>query len=96
MRIDDTIEFSEADFKEVFSLFSTSTADELQQLDDPTSEYYFGRLDLMREYELSYVKREYAIDALRAVFAFLHRHGYRVEKDGEIFSLSGISKQFIE
>lgn len=31
---------------------------------------------------------------LRAVLAFLHRHGYRLEKDGEIFSLAGISQQF--
>jgi hypothetical protein len=96
MKVDDTIEFSEADFKEVFSLFASSTAHELKQVDDPASEHYFERVDLMKEYELSYEKREFAIDALRAVFAFLQRHGYRLEKDGEILSLDGISKEFIE
>jgi len=96
MRLDDTIEFSETDLKEVFSLFTSSTAHELQQVDDPASEHYFERVDLMKEYELSYEKREFAVDALRAVFAFLQRHGYRLEKNGEILSLDGISKEFIE
>ena len=95
MKVDDRIEFSEADFKEVFSLFASSTAHELQQVDDPDSDHYFQRVDLMKEYELSYEKREFAVDALRAVFAFLQRHGYRLEKDGEILSLDGISKEFI-
>ena len=95
MKLDDTIEFSETDFKEVFSLFASSTAHEVNQIDDPASEHYFERVDLMKEYELSYERREFAVDALRSVFAFLNRHGYRLEKDGEIFSLDGISKQFI-
>jgi hypothetical protein len=56
MKVDDTIEFSEADFKEVFSLFASSTAHELKQVDDPASEHYFERVDLMKEYELSYEK----------------------------------------
>lgn len=95
MKVDETIEFAETDFKEVFSLFASSTAHELHQIDDPASEHYFERVDLMKEYELSYEKREFAIDALRAVLAFLHRHGYRLERDGEILSLAGISQQFI-
>ncbi|HEY2976037.1 MAG TPA: hypothetical protein VGJ48_26215 [Pyrinomonadaceae bacterium] len=95
MKVDDTIQFSETDFKEVFSLFASSTTHELKQIDDPASEHYFERVDLMKEYELSYEKREFAVDALRAVFAFLHRHGYRLEKDGALLSLDGISKEFI-
>jgi hypothetical protein len=92
---DKTIEFSERDFKEVFSLFTSSTAQELHQIDDPTNEHHFERVDLMEEYELSYDKREFAIDALRAVLAFLHRHGYQLEKDGEILRLDRISNEFI-
>jgi hypothetical protein len=95
MKVDERIEFSENDFKEVFSLFASSTSHELHQIDDPTSEHYFKRVDLMKEYELAYEKREFAVDALRAVFAFLARHGYRLEKDGALFSLDGISKEFI-
>ncbi len=89
-----TIEFSERDLKEVFSLFTSSTAHELNQIDDPTNEHHFERVNLMEEYKLSYEKREFAIDALRAVLAFLHRQGYQLEKDGEILKLGGISKQF--
>jgi hypothetical protein len=95
MNVAGTIEFSETDFKEVFSLFASSTVHELRQIDDPASEHYFERVDLMKEYELSYEKREIAIDALRAVFAFLHRHGYRLERDGAVLSLDGISKAFL-
>ncbi len=90
------IEFSEADLKEVFALFSSSTDYELNQVDDPANEHYFGRVKLMEEYELSYAKQDFAIDALRAVLAFLHRHGYRIEKDGKVLSLDGISEYFIE
>ena len=58
----------------MFSLFASSTTHELHEIDDPASEHYFERVDLMKEYELSYEKREFALDALRAVIAFLHRH----------------------
>jgi hypothetical protein len=93
---DDKIEFSEADFKEVFALFCSSTAYELRQIDDPVNEHYFERVKLMEEYELSYAKQDFAIDALRAVLAFLHRHGYRIEKGGKVISLDAISENFIE
>jgi len=90
------VEFSEDDFREVFALFSSSSAYELGQAYDPSSEHYFQRLDLSEEYDLSYEKREFAIDALRAVLTFLHRHGYRVEKDGKIISLKGILEDFVK
>lgn len=90
------IEFDEADLKEVFALFSSPSAYELKQVDDPANEHYLGRVNLTEEYELSYAKQDFAEDALRAVLAFLHRHGYRIEKDGEVFSLGGISEYFIE
>ena len=89
------VEFSEDDFREVFALFSSVSADELGQVDDPSSEHYFRRLDLSEEYHLSFEKREFAIDALRAVLTYLHRHGYRVEKDGKIISLKGILEDFV-
>jgi hypothetical protein len=91
----DNIEFSETDFKEVFALFTSSTAYELRQIHDPANEHYFERVDLTEEYELAYAKRDFAEDALRAVIAFLYRNGCRIEKDGEIFSLDGISEHFV-
>jgi hypothetical protein len=92
---DNTIDFAERDFKEVFSLFTSATLHELNQIDDPTNDHYFERVNLMEEYELSYEKREFAIDALRAVLAFLHRHGYQLEKDGKTVKLDGIPMLFL-
>lgn len=91
----DNIEFSEDDFKEVFALFTSPAAYELSQTYDSDSEHYFRRVNLTEEYELAEEKREFAVDSLRAVLAFLHRHGYQIEKDGVTFSLSGISEHFI-
>ena len=97
MKVSDAkIEFSEADFKEVFALFSSSTVYELRQIDDPSNDHYLGRVNLMEQHGLSYAKQDFSIDALRAVLAFLHRHGYRIEKEGKVFNLEGISDHFIE
>ena len=92
---DNTIEFSERDFQEVFSLFTSPTRHELNQVDDPTNDHYFDRVDLMEQYELCFEKREFAIDALRAVLEFLHRHGYRLEENGNIVSLDGVPNLFV-
>jgi hypothetical protein len=40
-------------------------------------------------------KREFAIDALRGVLAFLLRHGYRIEKDEQRFELKSVRKLFV-
>jgi hypothetical protein len=90
------VEFSESDFQEVFALFPSPSAYELGQVYDPRSEHYFERADLSEDYNLSYEKREFAIDALRASLAFLHRHGYPIEKDGEVISLEDILEHFAE
>ena len=93
---DREVEFTEDDCREVFALFSSVSAYELAQIDDPGSGHYFRRLDLAAEYQLCSEKREFAIDALRAVLTFLHRHGYRVEKDGEVTGLQGILEDFVK
>ncbi|HYX73014.1 MAG TPA: hypothetical protein VE732_09600 [Nitrososphaera sp.] len=93
---DHEIDFSDDDLKEVFGLFSSPTEHELKQTYDPDSEHYFRRIVPLEEYNLSQDKREFSLDALRGVIAFLHRHGYRIEKDGKIFSLVGILKHFIK
>lgn len=93
---DHEIEFAEADLKEVFALFSSATEYELQQTYDTNSEHYFERVVPREEYELTEEKQEFALDALRAVFLFLHQHGYQIEKDGKIISLNGILEHFIK
>ena len=80
---------------EVFALFTSVSQHELRQLDDPGSDHYFPNVDLSAEFELSLEKREFAIDALRAAFAFLERHGYRIEKEGTIFDLRAAGKLFV-
>jgi hypothetical protein len=49
----------------------------------------------MEQYELCFEKREFAIDALRAVLAFLQRHGYRLEENGKILRLDAVSNLFV-
>jgi hypothetical protein len=92
---DSEIEFIEADLKEVFALFSSPSEYELRQTYDPNSEHYFETIVLPEEYELTEPKREFALDSLRAVMSFLHRHGYRIEKNGKTLSLEGIMEYFI-
>lgn len=96
MKISNTeIEFSEADLKEVFGLFSSPSRQELQWNYDQDRPDYFERISLSEEYELTQEKREFALDALRATLFYLHRAGYRIEKDGKIVSLAGIQNFFV-
>ena len=96
MRIShNSLDIDEIDLKEVFALFTSVSLHELRQLDDPNSDHYFRNVDLAAEYELSSEKREFAIDALRAAFAFLERHGYRIEKEGTVFDLQSVGNLFV-
>ncbi len=90
----ESVTFTEADLKEVFGMFSSPSKDELKWTYDPNHGDFFERINLSEEYELCQEKREFALDSLRGVLAFLHRQGYRVEKDGETFSLEGIFEHF--
>jgi hypothetical protein len=92
---DESMVFSDDDFKEVFALFQSPTAYELRQTYDSSSDHYFRLVNLSEEYELTEEKREFAVDALRSVMTFLHQHGYRIEKGGAVFSLKSISEHFI-
>ncbi len=93
---DHNIEFSEDDLKEIFALFSSVSAYELRQIYDSNNEHYFKQVELSAEYELSYEKREFAIDSLRAVLTFLYRHSYRIEKDGDLIRLDSILEHFVD
>ncbi len=90
----ESIALTETDLKEVFGLFSSPAKDELKWTIDPNHSDFFERINLSETYELCQEKREFALDSLRGVLAFLHCQGYRIEKGGETFSLEGIFEHF--
>jgi len=46
---DESFDFEERDLQEVFALFSSTSQDELGQIDDPGSDHYFDKVDLFAE-----------------------------------------------
>ena len=86
---------SEDDLKELFSLFTSSTVYEREQLYDPHSRHYLFDVELSEEYSLNEEKREYALDAWRAVIYFLYRKGYSLCKDNQIIDLSFSKEEFL-
>lgn len=90
------IDLSEDDLKELFSLFSSSTQYEKQQIYDDRSQHYFLGVSLADEYSLTQDKREFALDAWRAVVHFLNTKGYSLCKDGQEVSLSFSDGQFMD
>lgn len=91
----DYISLNENDLREIFSLFSSPTEFERTQVYDCNSEHYFANVSLSDEYLLNQEKREFALDAWRAVISFLNSQGYCVCKDGKRVTLSFIENEFI-
>ena len=92
---DEDVEMSETDLKEIFTLFTSASEHERQQVYDPGDVHYFERVSLSDEDELTQEKREFALDAVRSVLYFLHRSGYRLEKDGRTLDLGGVLRHFV-
>ena len=90
-----SIALSEEDLSEIFSLFTSSTKYERDQVYDRNSGHHFLEVKLFDEYSLTEEKREYALDAWRAVIYFLHSKGYSLWKDGDRADLSFIEDHFI-
>ncbi len=86
---------SDSDQKELFSLFTSATLHEREQIYDPNSNHYFQNTDLTEEYSLTEENREYALDAWRAVLYFLHSKGYSLVKDNKQIDLSFSEEEFI-
>jgi hypothetical protein len=86
---------SEDDLKEIFSLFTSSTKYERDQVYDTQSGHYFLGVELFDEHTLTEEKREYALDAWRAVTYFLHSKGYSLCRNGEKIDLSFSDDEFI-
>lgn len=90
------IVLEEKDLKEIFGLFTSPTKHERAQAYERGQGHYFEDEDLSEEYELTQEKREYALDAWRAVISFLRAKGCTVvTKNGEAVDLSFIEKQFV-
>jgi hypothetical protein len=90
------ITLSESDLKELFALFTSATRYEKRQIYDPTSDDHFLNTNLAEEYSLTEEKREYALDAWRAVLYFLHLRGYKLTRIGEEIDLSFSEDEFID
>jgi hypothetical protein len=89
------VALTDDDLKEIFSLFTSSTKYERDQVYDKQSGHYFLEVDLFDEHTLTEEKREYALDAWRAVTYFLHSKGYSLCRDGEKINLSFSVDEFI-
>jgi len=89
------INLTENDLKEIFSLFTSSTKYERDQVYDRNSDHYFLEVNLLDESTLTEERREYALDAWRVVIYFLHSRGYSLCKDDECSDLAFIEDDFI-
>ncbi len=86
---------NEDELREIFSLFTSPTKFERDQVYDRKGEHYFANVSLSDEYSLTQEKREFALDAWRAVISFLNSQGYCLSKDGVVLPLSFIENDFI-
>jgi hypothetical protein len=93
--INNVLNLSQEDLKEIFALFTSPTQHEKEQIYDQLSEHYFLKINLFTEYSLTEEKREFAIDAWRAVIYFLYRKGYSLHKEDVEVDLSFSDRQFI-
>lgn len=86
----------EKDLKEIFGLFTSPTKHERAQTYERGNGHYFEDENLSEEYDLTQEKREFALDAWRAVISYLHARGCSVvTKSGETVDLSFIENQFV-
>jgi hypothetical protein len=89
------LNISDDDLKEIFSLFSSCTKFERDEIYDKESPQYFKNIRLFDKYELSEDKKEISLDAIRSVLYFLFRNNYALSNDGAPIDLSFIEDYFI-
>lgn len=87
-----TVVLSEENLQEIFALFSSATNEEKDMVYDPSHRLFFKNERLDEEYHLTQEKREFAIDAWRAVTYFLYRQGYKISKGGGECDLASSSQ----
>jgi hypothetical protein len=92
----DRIEVNENDLKEIFSLLTSCTIHERNQIYDENSEHHYLKVEPLLEYSLTQEKREFALDAWQAVIYFLHLKGYSLFKAGQQIPLNFSNEEFID
>ena len=85
--------FTPKDLKELFALFSSPAQAELAMVYNPEHDLFFENEDLDKEYELTQERREYSLDAARAVLYWLRQHGFAVVKSEEVDDLSWVEDE---
>ncbi|MFH1732190.1 MAG: hypothetical protein ABIF82_11160 [Planctomycetota bacterium] len=88
------MQLSDNDLRGLFSLFTSVAKEERDQIYDDRTGHHFPRVDLSEEYELTEPKKEYALDAWRAVLYFLYRRGYALYKDDRALGLDWAEDEF--
>lgn len=91
----DPLILSEDDLKEIFALFTSATKYERDQVYDERCSHYFRNVRLFEEHTITEEKREFALDAWRAVIYFLHSKGYSLCQNGEMTDLSFSEDEFV-
>ena len=89
------IALTEDDLRELFSLFCSPTKYEKEEMYRLSSDHHFSGVNLSEEYQISEEKREFAIDAWRAVLFFLYSRGYSLCKDRKTIDLSFSEEHFV-
>ncbi|HOI92805.1 MAG TPA: hypothetical protein PLK28_20050 [Candidatus Rifleibacterium sp.] len=95
MNITNKISLTEEDLKELFALFTSCTKHEKQQIYDTSNSLCFKNENLNEEHSITNAKKEFAIDAWRAVIQFLHSRGYVLKKDGKEMPLGFVEDDFL-
>lgn len=95
MNIINKISLTEEDLKELFALFTSCTKYEKQQIYDINNSLFFKNEDLNEECSITNAKKEFAIDAWRAVIQFLHSRGYVLLRDGKEMPLGFVEDDFL-
>ncbi|MBI2788611.1 MAG: hypothetical protein HYX59_08020 [Elusimicrobia bacterium] len=84
------------DLKLIFSLFCSSTKHERAQTANPASVHHFSKVELSGEYSLTQERREFAVDAWRAVLQFLRNKGVVLRIGTHQTDLEFIEESFLD
>lgn len=82
--------------KEVFALLTSSTNYEVELAYDAKNPDYWKNEDLTEDFDVTQPKREFALDALRGVLNWLHRHQFQLMQDGKEVDMKKVLDQLIQ
>ena len=82
--------------KEIFALLTSSTSYEVELAYDAKNPDYWKNEDLAEDFEVVQSKKEFALDALRGVLNWLHRHQFQLMRDGKEVEIKKVLDQLIQ